>query len=106
MKKLTVEKNRDFPIELDFPFLATIQLRTQLPGNYKLDTEDFQHKISAFKGDLQYLQEVEIINNEKLITWSLLINKTIFQNKEIQEYNEFMDKVTDAFSKVVVIRKK
>ena len=106
LKKLTVEKNRDFPIELDFPFLATIQLRTQLPENYKLDTEDFQHKISAFKGDLQYLQEVEIINNEKLITWSLLINKTIFQNKEIQEYNEFMDKVTDAFSKVAVIRKK
>ncbi len=106
LKKLTVDKNRDFPIELDFPFLATIQLRTQFPENYKLDTEDFQRKISAFKGDLQYLQEVEIINNEKLITWSLLINKTIFQNKEIQEYNEFMDKVTDAFSKVVVIRKK
>lgn len=105
LKDLTMEKNRDYPIELDYPFLATIVLHGKLPENYKIKTTDFNRKISAFSGSLQYVQEVEFANNESFLTWSLLINKTVFQNNEIQEYQKFMEQLTSVFSEVAILKK-
>lgn len=102
---LKVEKTRDYPIELDFPFLTTVMLQTKLPENYHLETADFNRKITAFSGSLQYMQEVESKDDEQFLTWSLLINKTVFQNSEIQEYQKFVDQLTTVFSEVAVVKK-
>ena len=104
LKDLTVEKTRDYPIELDFPYLATIMFRTRLPQNYKMETDQFSRKISAFNGSLQYLQEVKSDKDDQFLTWSLLINKTVFQNNEIQEYQQFITQLESVFSEVAVIK--
>lgn len=104
LKDLTVEKTRDYPIELDFPYLATIMFHTRLPQNYKMETDQFSRKISAFNGSLQYLQQVKSDKDDRFLTWSLLINKTVFQNNEIQEYQQFITQLESVFSEVAVIK--
>lgn len=107
LKDFMVEKDRNYPVELDFPFLATIQLKTELPENYKLETENFDHNLTAFDGSLQYIQKREIIENEEIITYSLLINKCIYQTAEILEYQQFFNQLNKVISdKVGVIKKK
>jgi len=106
LKNLTVKKERDYPIELDFPYLKTIQLKIKIPEGYKTETNNFQEKLSSFNGKLQYVQEIENKNNESTITWSLLINKLIFDTSEIPEYNNFINDVSNTFSKIVVLKKK
>ena len=107
IKELIVEKDRDYPIELDFPFLKTIQLKVKIPEGYILNTDNFQETISAFDAKLQYSQNVETGKDGKtLITWALLINKSIFEKKEIKDYINFTDKITKAVSKIAVIKKK
>ena len=105
-RELSVEKNRNYPIELEFPFLATVQLKTKLSRNQKIISENFSQKISAFNGDLQYVQQIENMDGEEIITWSFLQKKNIFQNKEIQEYNQFMDQLQLIISKAAVIQNK
>lgn len=106
LQKLTVENDRNYPIELNFPYLATIELHTKLPENYQLETDHFNQKIAGFDGDLQYLQEEKILNNEHVITWSLLLNKSIFQNQEIPEYRTFISQLQKIFADGPVIRKR
>ena len=105
-RELSVEKNRNYPIELEFPFLATVQLKTKLSRNQKIISENFSQKISAFNGDLQYVQQIENRDGEEIMTWSFLQKKNIFQNKEIQEYNQFMDQLQLIISKAAVIQNK
>ena len=102
---ILVEKDRDYPIEIDFPFLTTVILNTKLPENYHLESTDFNRKISAFNGALQYLQQVELKDGEPLLTWSLLINKTVFETGEIQEYQNFTSQLSAVFSEVAVAKK-
>ncbi|WDF47985.1 DUF3857 domain-containing protein [Chryseobacterium sp. KACC 21268] len=105
IKELKVDKDRDYPIELDFPYLKTIQLKIKIPDGYKLDTDNFQETISAFEGRLQYTQTVEYKeNNEAFITWSLLINQIIFQPKEISAYIDFTNKFSNTISKIAVLK--
>jgi len=106
IKDLTVEKDRDYPIELDFPYLKTIQLKVKIPKGYKLETNDFQKTFSDFDNKLQYVQSIEYKNNdEATITWTILINKSIFQPKEIPVYNHFIEKISSTISTVAVIKK-
>lgn len=106
-KELTVEKDRDYPIELDFPFLKTIQLKLKIPEGYILNTDNFKETISVFDGKLQYAQSVEYKENyEAVITWSLLINQIIFQPKEINQYIDFTNRLSNTISKIAVIKKK
>ena len=102
---ILVEKDRDYPIEIDFPFLTTVILNTKLPENYHLESTNFNRKISAFNGALQYLQQVELKDGEPLLTWSLLINKTVFETGEIQEYQNFTSQLSAVFSEVAVAKK-
>ena len=107
LKDLMVEKDRSYPIELEFPFLVTIQLKTELPENYKLETEMFDDRLTAFDGSLQYVQERETIGKDEVITYSLLINKCIYQPNEISEYQEFINQLGKVISdKVGVIKKR
>lgn len=106
IKNLSVEKERDYPIELDFPFLKTIQMKVKIPEGYKIETNNFQEKISSFNGNLQYVQEIQEKGEESTITWSLLINKLIFDNSEIPEYNNFINDVSNTFSKIIALKKK
>lgn len=105
IKELTVEPDRNYPVELDFPFLKTIQLKVKIPDGYKIETTSFQEKLSAFDNKLQYVQEIENKIGESTITWSLLINKIIFDTNEIKEYNNFINNVSDTFSKIIVLKK-
>ena len=102
---ILVEKDRDYPIEIDFPFLTTVILNAKLPENYHLESTNFNRKISAFNGALQYLQQVELKDGEPLLTWSLLINKTVFETGEIQEYQNFTSQLSAVFSEVAVAKK-
>ncbi len=106
MSELSVADKRNYPIALNFPFLSTVQLKSKLPENYTFKTENFNQKISAFGGNLQYVQSEENIDNEMVITWSLLLNKIFFQTNEIAEYNKFINDVTAVISKAAVIKKK
>ncbi|WP_379965837.1 DUF3857 domain-containing protein [Epilithonimonas sp. UC225_85] len=107
IKELTVEKDRDYPVELDFPFLKTIQLKVKIPEDYILNTDNFKETISVFDGKLQYAQSVGYKeNNEAVITWSLLINQIIFQPKEINQYIDFTNKLSNTVSKIAVLKKK
>lgn len=106
IRDLSVEKGRSYPIELEFPFLATVQLKTKLSDDQKIISENFNQKISAFNGDLQYVQQIENKDGEEIITWSFLLKKNIFQNKEIEEYNHFMDQLQLIISKTAVIQNK
>lgn len=106
IRDLSVEKGRSYPIELEFPFLATVQLKTKLSDDQKIISENFNQKISAFNGDLQYVQQIENKDGEEIITWSFLLKKNIFQNKEIEEYNQFMDQLQLIISKAAVIQNK
>lgn len=106
IRDLSVEKGRNYPIELEFPFLATVQLKTKLSDNQKIISENFNQKISALNGDLQYVQQIENIFDEEILTWSFLLKKNIFQNKDIEEYNHFMDQLQLIISKAAVIRNK
>ncbi len=104
--ELSVSKDRKYPIELEFPFLATIQLKTKLSPDQKMSSENFNQEISALNQNLQYVQQIETINNEEIITWSFLLKQTIFQEKEIEEYNNFMDQIKSVISKAAVIQNK
>ena len=106
LKDLDISEDRDYPIELDFPYLATVVLRTKLPENYKIETDHFNRKISAFNGSLQYQQDVVAEHEEQLVTWSLLLNKTFFQPNEIKDYTKFIAELKSAFSAGAVIKKK
>ncbi len=107
IKELKVDNDRDYPIELDFPFLKTIQLKIKIPDGYQLDTDNFQETFSAFDGKLQYVQSIEYRDHrEAIITWSVLINQTIFQPKEINTYNDFTNKLSNTMSKIAVLKKK
>lgn len=106
IRELSVDKDRNYPIELDFPFLATIQLKTKLSVNQKILFEDFNQNISALNGNLQYVQQIESSNGEEILTWSFLLKQNIFQNKEIAEYNKFMDQLQAIISKAAVIQNK
>lgn len=105
-RELSVEKNRNYPIELEFPFLATVQLKTKLSDNQKIISENFNQKITALNGDLQYVEQIENIDGEEIMTWSFLLKQNIFQNKEIKEYNKFMDQLQLIISKAAVIQNK
>lgn len=103
---LSVNKDRNYPIELDFPFLSTIQLKTKLSENQKILSENFNQNISAFNGNLQYVQQIENSNGEEILTWSFLLKQTIFQNSDIAEYNKFIDQLQVIVAKAAVIQNK
>lgn len=103
---LSVNKDRNYPIELDFPFLSTIQLKTKLSENQKILSENFNQNISAFNGNLQYVQQIENSNGEEILTWSFLLKQTIFQNRDIAEYNKFIDQLQVIVAKAAVIQNK
>lgn len=106
VKELTIEKDRDYSVELDFPYLQSVQLKVKIPKGYKLETNGFQKTFSAFGNRLQYIQSVEYKNDdEATLTWSILINKSIFLPKEIPDYNNFIEKISDTSSTVAVIKK-
>lgn len=107
IKGLKIDPDRDYPIELDFPFLKTIQLKVKIPEGYTLNTENFTENLSYFDGKLQYAQSAENRgNSESIITWSLLINQTIFQPKEIAQYMDFTEKLSESISKIAVLKRK
>ena len=106
IRTLTVEKNRNYPIELEFPFLATIQLKTRLSAHQEIATEDFNQKISALNNNLQYIQEIKTVEDEEVITWSLLIKQSVFMKTEISEYNNFISQLHKIISKGAVIKNK
>lgn len=103
---LSVNKDRNYPIELDFPFMSTIQLKTKLSENQKILSENFNQNISAFNGNLQYVQQIENSNGEEILTWSFLLKQTIFQNRDIAEYNKFIDQLQVIVAKAAVIQNK
>ena len=105
-RELTVEKERNYPIELDFPFLVTVELKTKLAANQKINSDNFNQKISAFNQNLQYVQQIETIKDEEVITWSFLLKQNIFQGNEIEDYNKFMDQMQVVISKAAVIQNK
>ncbi len=105
-RELTVEKGRNYPIELDFPFLVTVELKTKLAANQKINSDNFNQKISAFNQNLQYVQQIETIKDEEVITWSFLLRQNIFQGIEIEDYNKFMDQMQVVISKAAVIQNK
>ncbi|MBB5332144.1 DUF3857 domain-containing protein [Chryseobacterium koreense] len=105
MRELSIEKDRDYPIMLDYPFQATVQLKTKLPTNFSAKTDGFEQKVSAFGGNLQFVQGSEKVDEQNVFTWTLLINKVVFNTNEIAEYQVFMNKVNEAISKPAVIRK-
>jgi len=105
IRRLEVETDRNYPVELDFPFLSTIQLSNSIPDGYTINTENFDQEISAFNGDFQYIQKAEKINGETMLVWSLLVNKIFFTGTEINEYQSFVKKLLSASSNVAVIRK-
>jgi hypothetical protein len=106
VRQLTVEKDRNYPIELEFPYLATIQLKTKLSPEQKMNTDDFNQKISAFNENLQYVQQIENVDGEEVITWSLLIKQCIFKKDEIEAYNQFVEQLKDITSKAAIIKNK
>ncbi|WP_447951616.1 DUF3857 domain-containing protein [Chryseobacterium koreense] len=105
IRELTIEKDRDYPIMLDFPFQGTVQLKTKLPPNFSAKTDGFDQKISAFGGNLQFVQGSEIVADQHVFTWTLLVNKVIFNPSEFADYQRFINKVNEAISKAAIIRK-
>lgn len=103
---LKVNDNRDYPVLLDFPLLATIQLKTKIPDGYTFASDTFNTRIIGFDGNLQYIQGVEKVGDETVLTWSFLLNKINFSTHEINDYNSFLLKVNTAIAKAAVIKKK
>lgn len=104
IRDLSVDANRNYPIELDFPYLSSVELKANLPEHFNLETDNFNQEISAFDDNLQFVQKAEVRDNEATITWSLFINKSIFQVSEIKEYNYFISQCLTMINKAVVIK--
>lgn len=102
---LKIEEERNYPVELDFPFQITVQLRSKLPANHHFDvTSGFNQEISAFGSNVQYIQKTERNNDEVTVTWTLYINKVIFQLSELPEFRNFISRIIEATSKAVLIK--
>lgn len=103
---LSVEKNRKYQVELDFPFQKVIQFKSKIPTDFILKYDKFDNEIKALGNKLQYKQQIEVKNNEFVITYILLINQSIISNKELKEYSEFLSKIAERNKDIVILMKK
>lgn len=105
LKEMSVDNQRDYPICLNFPFLATIELKSHLAENQTIQIDRFEQKISAFGGKMQYQQEVTHAEDGiAIFTWSFLVNKTFFNIADLSEYLSFMQQVNAVAGKIAVIK--
>lgn len=74
---LTIEKDRKYQVELDFPFQKVIQFKSKIPTDFILKYDNFDKEIKALDNKLHYKQQIEVKNNEFVITYILLINQSI-----------------------------
>lgn len=103
---LTIEKNRKYQVELDFPFQKVIQFKSKIPTDFILKYDNFDKEIKALDNKLHYKQQIEVKNNEFVITYILLINQSIISSKELKEYSEFLSKIAEMNKDIVVLKKK
>ena len=106
MKEMKIDEDRNYPVELDFPMQITTQLKNNPPEDCIPEiTVGFDQEISAFQNSLQYVQKAEKNNHEITVTWTLYINKIIFQPSELPEFRKFINQIMEASSKAVLIKR-
>lgn len=103
---LNIEKERKYQVELDFPFQKVVQFKSKIPKDFVLKYDKFNHEIKAIGNKLQYKQQIEVVNNEFVITYILLINQSIISSKELKEYSEFLTKIAERNKDIVILMKK
>ncbi len=84
------ETNRNYPIEIEFPYRLITQITFKENQYYDVHAENFNQEISAFDGKLNYRQLVDFKDDDVTITWILLVNKSIFSPQELTELKKFI----------------
>lgn len=96
--------NRGYPIELDFPYRIIVQTTLKSIQNYEIHAEGFDQEINAFNGNLNYKQYISNSEGNTIITWILLVNKSIFSVSELPELQQFINEYKSTTANSILIK--
>ena len=86
------EGKRYHDIEFQFPFYINYEIYYELAEGQKVSLTNFKQEFSNNSG-MKYYQNGVVKNNKLVLTYQLLIPKSIFEGKETPEIKSFFDRL-------------
>ena len=100
------EKDRKFPIEFNFPYYFTINVKIVIPENYELvSPSNFTNTIKPNE-NLIYYQNSVYKNGTLNIIYQLLVNKSVFDAKDYNVLKSFFESTQKLTEDQFILKKK
>lgn len=104
LNDLIIEEDRDYNIEIDFPYFLVAQTIVNSGDENILYNPDFNQETTAFNGLLTYKQSIEIKDNTTIIKWMLLFNKSLFLPEELNDLKIFLSSFKTNSNRSVILK--
>ncbi|MBO6211482.1 DUF3857 domain-containing protein, partial [Algoriella sp.] len=100
------EKDRKFPIEFNFPYYFTVNVKVKVPENYELVSPSDFTKTIKLNENLVYYQNAVYKDGTLNIIYQLLVNKSVFEAKDYNLLKTFFESTQKLAQDQFILKKK